>query len=253
MSRLLTVLLLTLPLVARAQIVNVQARFAAEPEPGLHGGVSASADWRSGSVDILTLRAALTGHALYGRHLGLAFIEGEYARASGEKIIQRTMEHLRYRYDLFERLALETFLQHELNEFRRINLRALAGAGPRTTLVRGEHFTAALGLALMVEREHLRQDGEADAGRRTTELRLSSYAVGQVEVFKNLSLAQTVYVQPRVDRFADVRLLNQTALTAKANENVGLTLSLNLFWDRAPPASVPPLETALRTTLAVSF
>ena len=253
MTRAVFVLLTALPLTTTAQIVDVQARFAAEPEQGLHGGVAASADWRTGSVDILTLRAALTGHALYGKHLGLAFIEGEYARASGEKIIQRTMEQLRYRYDLAQRLAREAFLQHELNEFRRINLRALVGAGPRTTLVRGEIFTAALGLALMVEREHLRQDGEVDAGRRSTELRLSSYAVAQVEVLKNLSLAQTVYAQPRLDRFSDLRLLNQTALTAKANPNVGLTLSLNLFWDRAPPASVPPLETQLRTTLAVTF
>jgi putative salt-induced outer membrane protein YdiY len=105
----------------------------------------------------------------------------------------------------------------------------------------------------MVEREQLRQDDHPDAGQRTTELRFSSYAVAQVALMENLTLAQTVYVQPRADDFSDLRVLNETSLTAKANERVGLTVGFILFLDRAPPAGVSPLDTQLRTALAVSF
>ena len=246
-------LLSLLPLSAPAQIVNVQARFAGEPEPGLHGAMEASLDWRTGSQEYLAVRGGLTGTANYGNHLFLALGQGEHGLSSGERTLSRTLEHLRYRYRIHDHLFAEAFVQHEYNAFRRLQLRGLAGAGPRFLLVREKVFTAAVGVALMIEREELGHDDLPDAGRVTTDARFSSYVVGQLQLMENLTVAQTLYVQPRADRFSDVRLLNETAITARANPRVGLTLGLLLFYDRAPPAGVPRLDSQLRTALAVTF
>lgn len=247
------VLALLVPRLAAAQIVNVQARFADEPEEGLHGAAEASLDWRTGSQDYLAFRTGLTGTVRKGDHLVLGLAQGEYGLSEGERTLARTLEHLRYRQRLHDHLFIEAFLQHEYNAFRRLQLRGLLGAGPRVLLVREQLFTAAVGGSLMLEYEELGRDDLPDAGRVSVDARFNAYLMGQLKLMENLTFAQTLYLQPRADRFSDVRVLNETAITARANPRVGLTLSFLLFYDRAPPAGVPPLDSQLRTALAVTF
>lgn len=238
---------------AHAQIVDVQGRFAGEPAPGLSGAAESSVDWRTGSNDYLALRAAFTIKWLRERHLWLTLVQGELGVSGGERTLGRMLEHLRYRYAWTDRLSTEVFLQHELNPFRRLLLRGLVGAGPRLKVVRGEQFTAALGLALMVEHERLRNDEFRDAGEIRTDLRISTYALARIQILERMILSETIYVQPRVNRPADFRILNETSLTVTATERIGLTLSFLLYLDREPPLGVSPLDTQLRSGISVAF
>jgi Protein of unknown function, DUF481 len=239
---------------AAAQIVNVQALFDETTAPqGLSGGAEVSLDWRTGSTDLLVARGVLTGQWRSENHTVLGVARGEYGFANEELIVSKFLEHLRYRYRFTEWLSGETFVQHELDAFRRLRLRALVGAGPRFTLWSSESARLTVGVSAMLEYEQLRNDGEPDAGARTTDVRVSSYVLGRVKVMENMSLVETLYVQPRVNRLSDLRLLNETLLVVEPNERFTLSTGIVITYDTAPPATVPRLDTQLRTGLGVKF
>lgn len=238
---------------AAAQIVNVQALFDEKAPSGPSAAVDLGTDWRTGSTNLFTVRGALLGQWRAEAHTWLGAIRGEYAFASGERIVSKVLEHLRYRYRFTDRLSAESFLQHEYDEFRRLQFRALLGAGPRLTLLREEGAMLVFGVAVMLEHERLRRDGEADAGARATDPRLSSYLLARVKLMENIHLAETVYVQPRLTGPSDLRLLNDTVFEVTPNERVTVGLGFNLTFDSAPPATVSRLDTQLRTSVGIRF
>lgn len=237
---------------AAAQIVNVQALFNEKTAPqGPSAGVELSADWRTGSTALFSVRGSLLGQWRADQHIWLGVIRGEYTFAEGERIVSRVMEHLRYRNQLTDVVAGEAFAQHEYDEFRRLQLRALVGAGPRVTLWSTDTAGLVFGAAMMLEHERLRRNEEPDAGQTATDLRLSSYLLGRVNLMENIDLIETFYAQPRVTRPSDIRLLNETLFTLKPNERVTVGIGFTLIYDSAPPAAVPPLDTQLRTTVGL--
>jgi hypothetical protein len=239
---------------ASGQIVNVQALFDDATAPlGLSGGAEAAVDWRTGSTDLLVARALVMGQWRTEKHTVLGVARGEYGFAQEELIVSKVLEHLRYRYRFTEWLSGETFVQHEYDAFRRLQLRALVGAGPRFTPWSSDTVRLVLGASMMLEHERLRQDDEPDAGTRATDLRLSSYVLARVKLMENLSLVETLYVQPRLTRFSDVRLLNETLLAVDANKRITFTTGFVLTYDTAPPATVSRLDTQLRTGIGVKF
>jgi hypothetical protein len=237
---------------AAGQIVNVQALFDEKTAPlGPSAAVELSADWRTGSTNLFSIRGALLGQWRTEKDIWLGVIRGEYSFAEGERIVSRVMEHLRYRRQLSDMLAVEAFAQHEYDEFRRLQFRALLGAGPRVTLWSTDTAGLTFGAALMLEHERLRRDGEPDAGSRYTDPRLSSYLLGRVELMENIHLVETLYAQPRVTKPDDIRLLNETLFTVTPNDRVTVGLGFTLIYDSAPPATVPELDTQLRTTVGL--
>ncbi|MDF1563690.1 MAG: DUF481 domain-containing protein [Deltaproteobacteria bacterium] len=254
MRALLILLSLALATPAAAQIVNVQSRFDARPEDGLHGALSGSADWRTGNTEYLALRLKLSGTGSFGDHLILLAASAEYGVASGadEPFLSRLFEHLRYRHAFGELVSAEAFVQHEYDRFRKLQLRFLAGAGLRLDLVSSETWGAAIGLAAMLDHEELIEGrGQATVGR------FSSYLIGRASLSESLSLTESVYAQPRIDLPSDIRLLSETSLNVKAAAWLSVAVSFTLAWDSDPPADfdpeVQPLDTQFKTTVAVSF
>ncbi|MFY0526294.1 DUF481 domain-containing protein [Archangium gephyra] len=105
----------------------------------------------------------------------------------------------------------------------------------------------------MLEYEQLRNDGEPDAGRERLDPRLSSYVMGRVKLMENMHLVETLYVQPRLTRFADVRVLNETMLTVEPNERFTFSMGFILTYDADPPATVSRFDTQLRSAMGVKF
>ncbi|WP_426756684.1 DUF481 domain-containing protein [Myxococcus sp. Y35] len=236
---------------AAAQIVNVQALFEENSAPGHSFAMDLGTDWRTGSTDLFSVRGSLLGQWRTERHTWLGVIRGEYAFAADETIVSKTLEHLRYRYHVTERRSWEVFLQHEYDEFRRIQFRALLGAGPRVKVLTEKKATLVAGVALMLEHERIRRDTEPDAGQFRTDPRLSSYVLGRLEFMENVFLVETLYAQPRVTNPADIRLLNDTIFEVKPNERLTVGIGFNLTFDNSPPLGVPKLDTQLRTTVGI--
>lgn len=240
---------------AAAQILNVQPLIPAptDPKDGVTFSADASADVRKGNTQLV----ALTGSALCelraGRHLFFLIARGDYAEKTGDPFVSKDLEHFRYRVTLHGPLEAETFIQHDRDDFRRLALRALGGIGPRFHLHPFASFDAAIGAALMLEHERFSQGPERDAGTDQTDLRLSTYLYLTTDVGPKLKLGNTTYVQPRIDRAHDIRVLNELAVIAKANDHLALKLTYTSAYDSEPPDGVIPLDTTLKGSVQVTF
>ncbi len=239
---------------AAAQIVNVQALFDEATAPmGFSGTADLSLDWRTGSTNLIATRLLASAQLRTPPHTVLVVARGEYNFARDELLVSRFLEHVRYRYRLLPWLAAEAFAQHELDAFRRLRARALVGAGPRFTLFSQDEASLVFGVALMGEYEQLRRDGEVDAGQERLDPRLSSYMLGRVKLAQNMSLVETMYVQPRLTSVRDLRILNETLLVVTPNARFTFSMGFIAAYDAEPPATVSRLDTQLRTSLGVKF
>lgn len=244
---------LLLPAAASAQIVDVQSRFSGKAKPGLHGSLEGAVDWRTGNTEYFVVRGTASATWLTGRHLVLALALAERSTALGEVTLSHAFEHLRYRFRWTGLLRPEAFVQHEIDYFRRLQLRVLVGAGMRFSIFDDEDRALAFGVAVMMEHERLRRDGLPDAGDSYTDPRLSTYAMGRATIWENVDLVETVYAQPRLDRPSDLKLLNETGLSLKVNDHLAAKVAFNLTWDTAPPDGVKPLDTQVKTSLMLSW
>lgn len=238
---------------ALAGIQNVQSALATEAPEGLSGTVKASADWRTGNISFLFLAANAALRFRKGPHLGVVLVRGERKTSGDAVIVSRTFEHLRYRYDISERLLGEAFLQHEFDGVKRVNIRAVAGAGPRLSIVESDRIRAGIGVAYMLEYERIQDDGELDAGDSEIAHRASSYLAGSYALAERVQLVETFYIQPRLTDASDYRLLSETSAVIKATKKVSISTSFNIAYDSSPPETIKKTDSALITSVTVEF
>jgi putative salt-induced outer membrane protein YdiY len=246
---------LAVPSVAAAQIVNVQSQIGDVPE-GFSGQIDAVADWRTGNTDLVLVAGTVTLRYKHDRSLVFATVKGEYGEVGdpGATFLKHTFEHLRYRYTLTDRVTIEAFGQHEYDEFRRLQLRALLGLGGRFTLVTGAGFSVIVGVAYMLEHEELDEKmGAIDAGDSYTNHRASTYLLGSYKLNDKVTLSETVYAQPRLDDPSDLRLLNQTQLAVKLTDRLSFTTSFLLAHDSSPPDLLEGTDTSLQSGISFKF
>lgn len=249
------VALLGLARVASAQIVNVQALLEDEPEPGVSGKVEASGDWRTGNTRLLRVGAAAALQYACGPHRGFAIVRGDYGQSGSPltKYLSKTFEHVRYRWSASPRWTAEVFAQNEADEFRRLRLRALAGAGPRLTVASADELTAHVGVAYMFEYELRPDDGGADSGRGSAAHRVSSYVTGAYARDPKVRVHATAYVQPRLDAPRDLRVLIEAGLTVALSSSISYKTAFTLGHDSRPPDGTNRTDTALQSALSLAF
>lgn len=240
---------------ARAGIVNVQSSLATEADEGLSGSISGAVDWRTGNVDRLSLSLAPVARYRRGDNLFIALASGEFFRTEGINFDQRIFEHLRYRRTLTDWVLGEAFVQHEFNDRRRLQLRAVAGAGPRGQLLDRDRVRLGVGVAYMFEYERL-DDGDPaliDAGDTHANHRISSYLTGSYEADDRLLLVGTVYGQPRMDDLGDIKALVESQIVLKLSTHLSFTTSFSLSYDSEPPDTVESLDTRLQSGITYDF
>ncbi len=246
-----------LPLSIHAQIVNVQPLIATDDDGKRKEGFAwtgeAGIDARRGNTRLLSLTGNSALQYRTGRHLFFTLVRGEYAERPGGAYVDKDLEHLRYRVWITGLLSAEAFVQHDRDAFRRLALRGIVGAGPRLHLVDAVGINVAVGLAYMLELERVGSGDFPDAGQETLVSRASSYVVLSSKVHERITLGNVIYVQPRIDRLRDVRVLSEASLLVKATTHFSMKLSLVSSYDSRPPIGVIPLDTTLKSTLGVSF
>ncbi|EYF04214.1 DUF481 domain-containing protein [Chondromyces apiculatus] len=239
---------------AEAQIVNVQPLIGGDSEKkGLSLTFEGSADVRRGNTNLTSLSGSAVGQYRRGRHLVFMLVRGDFGAAADTTIVNKDLEHLRYRIDLPQPFSLEAFVQHDRDAFRRLALRALVGIGPRIHVIRWEKFEAALGTAYMLENEELAMGAFSDSGQGTLANRISSYVVLSTRLSDSLQASATIYLQPRIERVTDVRVLHESSLLAKATKLLSLKLTMTSAFDAEPPAGVAPLDTTMKGSLLATF
>jgi len=254
----LVAVLVAWPAEARAQIVNVQSLLGQDLPEGFSGNLDAGADWRTGNTELLLVQGAATLRYKHEDHLVFAIVRSAYSRVGSgddaQQIIGNTFEHLRYRWKLSPRFTAEAFAQHEYDQFRRLQLRALVGAGPRVTLLQNPKAGLVFGVAYMLEQEQLSEkDGTTDGGSRYTASRMSTYLLFTSALNDVVTFVDTVYWQPRLGDPSDFRLLDETQLQVKLSEHFTFKTAFVLAHDASPPQTVEKTDTALQTGVSVRF
>lgn len=238
---------------AGAQIVNVQPLLAKhEMRPGLGLALESALDWRTGNTSLLLFSANLVTRYRHGRHHLFLLGHAELGIKSGERFLSKDLEHLRYRVEVTRGFDLETFVQHDRDEFRRSALRVVWGFGPRLRIIMTRRYEVAVAAAYLGEYQQIRQDEQPDAGATRLMHRISTYATFVIRLGR-FSLAETVYAQPRIGLPEDVRLLEETELLGSITEHLSLKIAWTLAYDNVPPIAVQPLDTGVRFLLQMNW
>lgn len=234
---------------AHAGIYNVQSILATEADPGLSGAISGSADWRTGNIDFLSLTASPVARYSSGDHLIIGMVNANHKTSNDSTIINRFFEHLRYRYQISDRLLAEVYGQHEFDGVKRLKLRALAGAGPKVEVLRHKSYGLDLGVSYMLEYEALQDDGPMDSGVTDLQHRNSTYLVGRYELDERVQFFETFYFQPRLTGASDYRILNESQISFSITKRLSFATALNISYDANPPDTIKKLDTALKSSL----
>lgn len=242
---------------AAAQIVNVLDSIEANggvPTDGFAGALEGAGSWRSGNVDVLDLSVAGNLGYRSGRHLVFVVGKAAYGFKKPERYVNRDLEHLRYRFDVIGPLSVEAFVQHDRDEFRRRALRGLFGVGPRVELLSIRRMDLALGVAFMPEFEQLSdQEGVSDSGLERWTLRGSSYLRSDIRIDERLSLDHTVFLQPALDEWTNIRVFSELGFEVDLWTHFSLRLSYVLQVDSQPPDTVLPADAQRKLALKAGF
>lgn len=234
--------------------VNVEGLRKALTAPGVHGRLSGSLTTYQGN----TVGTELGGVVLVGyreeRQLVYFNATANYSRFGGEARVAKTFAHLRYNYSFSPWVAAEAFTQGESDEFRRLRLRTLVGAGPRFTLVDSDHATLFYGVSYMLEHTSLASSVQDTPVRPATVHRMSHYAALRVVLEPDrAALSHTLYYQPRVDDLRDVRLLNVTSLDVTILGRLSASLQATLRWESPVPPGIKEVDLTVKNLLGVTF
>ena len=253
-SILLSLALLVLPFESlQAAIVDVQGKIEGDKEEGWRTRLTFSGNKRTGNTELLDVRGAARVQYRENAHLAYILVDGTYGLKGDDPYVSKVFEHIRYRYMFGDSWGLESFAQHEFDEFRRLSLRAIGGLGPRLVLFDGAVAEVFVGSAYMFEYEKLTQGATDDAGEVSSKHRSSNYLRAEFDITIPVTLSLLLYAQPKIGDYKDIRWLSRNSVSVKLNEFFGVKFSFVAMYDAKPAQNVEKLDTHFNTALNFSF
>jgi hypothetical protein len=233
--------------------VNIEALRRDTVGPGLSGTLGTDLSVRTGNVQLVELGVHGRADLVRGRTSTFLVGGGSLGFLGGSQFTSDGLLHLRLAWILRPWLEPEWYAQVNYDKPRRLDFRALAGGGLRVRLFQDSAARLWAQSGLMLEHERLDLPAGATEPVKTTVVRSSSYLAFRVVAGDNLLVTTTTYMQPRVARPGDIRLLENLALAVSVTRAVAVTVTFDLRYDSEPPDGIRRLDTALVTGLTVSF
>ena len=255
-----------------AQPVNAETLRTEPFEPGWAGTIDGNLSLSRGNVDAVTVggsaqvehqtlhdEAPMADEAPDARppfilHRTLLRTSAQLSSKDGGNIINRGFAHARASNMWHRRVGSDVFTQLQYDQFQRLRLRTLLGVGARFVFVherRGQLWGAT---GYMFEHERINVETGAPDDPRTTAHRWSSYLAARLSVLDDkLLIKNTLFYQPRLDAFADFRLLEELEVVAKVTDAFALGASLSVLHDHRPPTGVERSDLRLMTTFKISL
>ena len=257
--KLCTALLLVLSSTAHANIVNLQRDISQATKDGVSGGINLSGEAATGNTTLI--RGSISGDIYHksGRYLGLLALKGSYGfkgnagNLDSEPFDANTFVHLRLKAQVQGPLSVEFFAQHEFDMWRRLELRALLGAGLRVDRRLTESFSMSGGVSIMPTWEMLSADVSGPSGVVTYELRASTYAFMAWKISKGISVMATIYWQPLFSDPQDSRVMLDLVSEIDVAKNLALVFEGVLQYDSRPPSEVLSLDVASKIGIRYRF
>ena len=236
---------------ARAQVNAETLRDALRKNPDflwLDGSVAS----RAGNSRGASISASAFGGITRAPHLFFGKASSEYGTANDELIVARSFLHLRYNYQTTPFLYLELLAQVQHDEFRRLTVRDLYGTGLRFNWIREKDFELFSGTTIVLEQQVI-SPTDPYPGRSDLWARSSNYAGVNVAFWDIGSFTSVTYLQPRVDRPKDYRVLHETILSIAITKRLRAMLSANLTYEHEPVPGILPADLEIKNSLGVKF
>ena len=171
----------------------------------------------------------------------------EYGESRKVKNANKGNAHLRKTYFISSRFGLESFIQAQFDEFKKLNLRTLVGAGGRYQFFASDDFTIFSGFGSFYEWEQLEKiSNERD-------LRINTYLSALWNLNAMTTTSLITYYQPRVDDMRDSRLIIDSGIRLRLNEKIRFHIDLGFSRDTRPPAGVKRTDTTYLSGFSVNY
>lgn len=225
--------------------INVEARRASIVKEGTFGDFQIQGNFQRGNTNLVNLGVSgLVGYQ-HNRYIifgfgNISFTSEDLFARREESIQSVEMAHLRQDFAISSWLHWELFTQVESNQNMLIDVRYLIGTGPRFEAYKNENFFVVFGASYMPEYEALSNAVIAPypsdlQTRKTWVHRWNNYFGFRVQLIEQLIFHTTTYIQPRFDRFSDIKIANDNVLILEANKHLDLILAIGSYYDHEPP------------------
>lgn len=222
---------------ADAQIVNVENARMQSDTVGWLGSAGASLSVIKNTTQIFSI--GTEAHVQYktknNQSIWLLLGDFNFLKAQNKRFVSDDLFHLRYNKKISKRIRWEAFTQYQNNNIMNVASRFLVGTGPRFKLVELSSFKFYAATLLMLEREKEVATSEI----LHQDLRNSSYFSFTWFPKDYITMIGTTYIQPKLDKISDYRILNQLLLKIKATKRFSLSLKWNYLFDSFPAGTAP--------------
>ncbi|MFQ5569099.1 MAG: DUF481 domain-containing protein [Rhodothermales bacterium] len=220
---------------------------------GFAVSLNANLSLLSGNVEALDAGAGSRFDYRKGKHYVFLIGSVRYGELSHTPFTERWFGHIRYNYRLKNWLVGELFGQAERDQFTLLQVRLLAGAGLRFRHFHSEQVGLFQGTSYMIEFEDLDADNAADHPATVNVSRWSNYLNLRLKLNDQTYLINTIYLQPRLDAFGDIRVLDEAALAFALSNHLTFNAGVNIRYDSRPPGDIKTTDLSLRNGLTIQF
>lgn len=271
MKRLLSfIIVLMCSSTAYGGIINTLPEISDDAKQKLALNLASGIDYQTGNNDVLDVSAA--GSVSYSKNYFNLHTVSSYVRngnVSGSDISDHaTMTHIRLRYlpprsynkppDPIANIpsepglapipisGFEIFTQHEYDEFRNLDTRALVGAGLLWRVLDVEKADMVFGTSYMFEYLNIHDPNDTEFNRR-----LSSYIQLQINPAKNVTIRESVFFQFKAYDVDDFVTLNDISLEVDAFKWLALKLAFTVAYDSKPPFNIQKMDTSFVSGIVI--
>ncbi|MEX0287674.1 MAG: DUF481 domain-containing protein [Flavobacteriaceae bacterium] len=231
------------------QIVNVESLRLVSDSLAWSGNVGLDLGLTKNNTTSFNIASGV--HIQYSKEKNLVLFVSNlnFQQVSDNKFVNRGIFHFRYNYKATKRLAWELFTQGQYDAISEIAFRGLLGTGPRFTIRSSKTHEFNMGTLVMYEYEKTSEE-ESVIHR---DLRGSAYLAASLHPNERISLVSTTYYQPKLSRFGDFRISNDTTFAVKIFQNLDFSTTFSLIYDTAPAQAIPKTQYELTNGLVYSF
>jgi putative salt-induced outer membrane protein YdiY len=235
-------------------IVSMESVHFGKPPEGYSGAFDINAIGEYGNTEKSSVSTGLKLVRNKGAVTNFVLMNYQYGQSAGVRDKNKAFIHGRHIHQLTPKYAWEGFAQISSDEFTRLNLRSLLGAGARISLWQNSNsLQSFFGFGGFYEKEKLDIDSTSDEDDTTEAWRGNAYFVIKAEINEHVSIVSTTYYQPNLGRFGDFRAIEDASLVSKLSETLAAKISLDVSHDSEPPSGVKQTDTTLKVGLDVSF
>ncbi len=228
--------------------INIEDKRMERGSSAFSGSVNLSVQLERGNSELTEIvgKPGLIFRA--GRSQWFLLNSYSFVETDESSVVNEGFSHLRYNYNISNVAIFETLVQYGFDREQDLDSRLLIGSGMRFVVAAGETAELALGVTGMYEREKLVSTGELIETPRN-----SDYIALRLAANDNITLSNTVYVQPAFDDIGDIRVLDNLEISAALSTWLEITLSLEYRYDSDPPDDIKEYDLSLENGLTVRF